>query len=178
MTMPVQTRRPWLLPALVGVFILVAVAEVWLLTFVGVRIGVLPTLLILVAEAVLGAWLMRREGRKAWQALVDAYSTGRLPSGQLADAALILVGGIMLILPGFFTDIIGLVFLLPWTRPLARRAVGMVIARHSATLGLDLSGTRSPFNTGTVVPGETVDGSTPPASASDAPQVIRGEIED
>ncbi|MFT4108853.1 FxsA family protein [Propionicimonas sp.] len=175
MTVPARTRRPWLLPALVGVFVLVAVAEVWILTVVGVRIGVLPTLLILVGEAVLGAWLMRREGRKAWQALVDAYSTGRLPSGQLADAALILVGGIMLILPGFFTDIVGLVFLLPFTRPLARRVLGMVIARHSAGLGLDVGGARSRYDSGTVVPGETVD-DVPPSAAAD--QVVRGEIED
>ena len=148
-------RRPWLLPVLVAVFLAVAIVEVWLLTLIGTRIGVLPTLLVLFAEAFLGAWLMSREGRKAWRALVEAYSTGRLPSGQLADAALVLVGGLLLILPGFLTDVIGLVFLLPWSRPLARRAVGILIARHSQA-------SSSP------------NGSAPPRA--DDPQVIPGEV--
>jgi UPF0716 protein FxsA len=171
---PAAPRR-WLLPALVAGFILVSVVEVWLLTLVGERIGLVPTLAILVAEALVGAWLLRREGSKAWRALIDAYGTGRMPTGQLADAALVLVGGIMLILPGFFTDLIGLVFLLPWTRPLARRAIGFLVARHAARSGLDLGGMRATYHQGTVITGETVDG--PPASEPD-PEVIRGEIED
>jgi UPF0716 protein FxsA len=172
-------RRRWLMPLLVAVFILVSVAEVWLLTAVGERIGVLPTLAILVAEAALGAWLMRREGSKAWRALTGAYESGRMPTGQLADAALVLVGGIMLILPGFFTDVLGLICLLPWTRPFARRLIGWVIARHAARTGLDLGILRSSFGAGTVIPGETVDdipGGTPKPPAD--PQVVQGEIED
>jgi UPF0716 protein FxsA len=174
---PERLGRRFLLPLLVGAFVLVSVAEVWLLTVVGVRIGILPTLLILVAEAALGAWLMRREGSKAWRALVDAYSTGRMPSGQLADAALVLVGGIMLILPGFFTDVIGLVFLLPWTRPFARRLIGFVIARHAARQGVDFGAIRAQFSPDTVVEGQTVEQPDPGPSA-DGPQVIRGEIEE
>jgi UPF0716 protein FxsA len=176
MTSPAPGRRRLFLPVLVVVFILVSVAEVWLLTAVGSRIGVLPTLAILVGEALLGAWLLRREGSKAWRALVDAYSTGRLPSGQLADAALVLVGGMMLILPGFFTDILGLACLLPWTRPLARRVVGLLIARHTTTVAwVDISGQRSPYDAGTVISGQTVE--TPDTPPSDA-TVIRGELED
>jgi UPF0716 protein FxsA len=176
MTSPAPGRRRLFLPVLVGVFILISVAEVWLLTAVGARIGVLPTLAILIGEALLGAWLLRREGSEAWQALVDAYSTGRLPSGQLADAALVLVGGMMLILPGFFTDILGLACLLPWTRPLARRVVGLLIARHTTTIGwLDVGGQKSPYDAGTVIQGETVDS---PASPPSDPTVIRGELDD
>ena len=100
MTTNAPLRRRLLLPLLVMGFILISVAEVWLLTAVGSRIGVPWTLAILVAEALVGSWLMRREGRKAWAALSDAYATGKMPTGQLADAALVLVGGIMLILPG------------------------------------------------------------------------------
>ena len=174
MTAPIPgRRRPWLLPLLVVGFIVVSILEVWLLTTVGQAIGVLPTLVILLAEALLGAWLLRREGSKAWQALVGAYSTGRMPSGQLADAALVLVGGVMLILPGFFTDIIGLFFLLPWTRPLARRAGGLLIARHAARTGIDLRVPRSRFDSGIVVEGETVDG--PPSP--DGPTTVRGELD-
>jgi UPF0716 protein FxsA len=170
-------RRRLLLPILVVGFITISVAEVWLLTAVGSTIGVAWTLAILVAEALVGAWLMRREGRKAWAALTDAYATGKMPTGQLADAALILVGGIMLILPGFFTDLIGLVCLLPVTRPLARRLIGMLLARHAAKQGIDFGVLRAQFEPGTVIKGETVD--TPPTTPeSRDPQVIRGEIED
>lgn len=171
MTGPGPVRRPWLVPALVAVVVLISVAEVWLLTVVGVQIGIGWTLAILIGEAVLGAWLMRREGNKAWRALLDAYSTGKMPSGQLADAALVLVGGMLLILPGFLTDIVGLVFLLPWTRPTARRVIGLVVARQAARSGFDVNSVRSPYAGGTVVEGETVDG--PPD-----PPVVTGEIEE
>ncbi len=167
-------RRPWLVPVLVAVIIVLSVAEVWLLTYVGIRIGVPWTLAILIAEAVLGAWLMRREGNKAWRALVDAYTTGKMPSGQLADAALVLVGGLLLILPGFLTDLIGLVCLLPWTRPTARRAIAVVVARQAARSGFDVNSVRSPYAGGTVVEGETVDGPEEPPE----PPVVSGEIEE
>lgn len=178
MTPPRRARR-WLLPLLVAGFVLVSVAEVWLLTTVGTRIGVLPTLAILLAEAVLGTWLMLREGSKAWRALVDAYETGRMPSGQLADAALVLVGGLMLILPGFVTDLVGLVCLLPWTRPLARRLIGFVVARHAARQGLDLGVMRARFSPDTVVRGEAVEQpDAAPGTGTQEPRVISGEIED
>ncbi len=176
MTTTAPRPRRLLLPLLVLGFILVSVAEVWLLTAVGSRIGVAWTLAILVTEALIGVWLMRREGRKAWAALSDAYSTGKMPTGQLADAALVLVGGIMLILPGFFTDIIGLVCLLPFTRPLARRLIGLVLARQVAKSGLDVGVMRARFAPDTVIKGETVD--SPPSEPPQDPQVIRGEIED
>ncbi len=174
MTANVPMRRRLLLPLVVMGFILVSVAEVWLLTTVGHVIGVPWTLAILVAEALVGVWLMRREGRKAWAALTDAYATGKMPTGQLADAALVLVGGIMLILPGFFTDVIGLVCLLPVTRPIARRLIGLLLAGQVAKQGLDLGVMKARFAPGTVIEGETVD--TPPAGPQQDP--IKGEIED
>lgn len=166
-----------LLPALVIGFILVSIAEVWLLAAVGARIGVYWTLAILIGEALIGAWLMRREGRKAWAALVKAYGTGKMPTGQLADAALILVGGVMLILPGFFTDIIGLICLLPYTRPFARRTIGFLIARQAAKSGLDIGVAKARFAPGTVIRGETVEDPAPATKPEPDQPVIRGEIE-
>ena len=61
---------------------------------------------------------MRHQGARAWTALNDAYSQGKVPTGQLADAALVLVGGLLLIVPGFVSDLFGFLFLLPFTRPL------------------------------------------------------------
>lgn len=165
----------WLLPVLVGGFVLVSILEVWLLTVVGRAIGLVPTLIILVVEAAIGAVLLRQEGRKSWTALVSAYEQGRVPTGQLADAALVLVGGIMLILPGFFTDIIGLVFLLPFTRPLVRKAIGSVVATQASKSGFNVGAVRARYAPGTV-PGTVVDDAAPTTKPD--PTVISGEIED
>jgi UPF0716 protein FxsA len=164
-----------LLPSLVIIFVLVSVAEVWLLTVVGSWIGIGWTLTILVAEAFLGAWLLRSQGSKSWQALVGAYEAGRIPTGQLADAALVLTGGVMLILPGFFTDIIGLAFLLPPTRHLARKGIGWLVA-HSAWRA-NLPGRTGGANSASkVVPGEVVD-SQPSTSPSSPEVIISGDVE-
>lgn len=153
-------RNPYqlLLFALVVGFILLSVAEVWLLTLAGSAVGVGWILAILLVEAVVGSLLLRHEGRKSWRALVDAYEAGRVPTGQLADAALVLAGGIMLILPGFVTDIVGLVFLVPFTRPYARKGVGWMVA-HSALRDAP----RGP-------------GAAPGPRASQDPRVVPGEV--
>ncbi|PFG16651.1 UPF0716 protein FxsA [Propionicimonas paludicola] len=169
----IATKR-WVLPVLVIGFIAVSIVEVWLLTLVGTRIGIGWTVAILIAEALLGSWLLQREGRKAWAALWDALSLGRIPSGQLADAALVLVGGILLILPGFVTDVFGLIFLIPATRPYARRVLGCLLARQSAKSG-SLGAANSAFNTGTVISGETVDGPAPSPQPPASPDP-RGEL--
>ena len=161
------------LPLAVFLVLVVAVPifEVWLLIKVGDQIGVWPTVLILVVEAALGGWLMRREGSRAWQALTEAFGTGRVPTGELANAALVLVGGLLLMLPGFATDVIGFLFLLPMTRPLARKLVAFFLARRISRLGL----TRvSPQGRGDVIAGETVDDPAP----GSGPTIISGEISD
>ena len=124
------------------------ILEVWLLIQVGQQIGVWPTLAILVVEALLGAWLMRHEGTRAWKALNDAFTSGKVPTGELADAALILVGGVLLMMPGFVTDIFGFLFLLPFTRPFARKVIAFFVARRMSRLGV-------PVATGSDGPGRT-----------------------
>jgi UPF0716 protein FxsA len=79
---------------------------------------------------VLGSYLIRREGSRAWAALTTAIRTGRMPARELADGALILIGGTLLLTPGFLTDVVGMFFVLPLTRPLARRALTRVVARR------------------------------------------------
>lgn len=166
-------RRPWLVPVLVAAFIAIPIFEVWLLVEVGQTIGVIPTIIVLIAGAMLGGWLMRREGTKAWRALNDAFVSGRMPTGELADAALVLVGGVLLMLPGYFTDVVGLLFLLPITRPLARRLIGFVVARQVAKRGVDLGVMRARMERGTVIEGETV----PDEAERPDPGTIKGEIE-
>lgn len=170
------------LPLAVFLVLVVAVPifEVWLLIQVGQAIGTWPTVLILVVEAVLGGWLMRREGNRAWTALTAAFGTGKVPTGELADAALVLVGGLLLMLPGFATDVVGFLFLLPLTRPLARKLVAFFIARRIGRLGLATAAVR-PGAPGEVIEGETVDDvppRRPPSGSGSGSSVVSGEILD
>ena len=117
---------------LIVLFLIVPVVEIYVIVQVGQEIGALPTIALLLIESAIGAWLVKREGRRAWLALKGAVGTGRLPSSELADAALVLVGGTLLLTPGFVTDIVGFFLILPLTRPLARRALGRFAARRAA----------------------------------------------
>ncbi|MDP9100758.1 MAG: FxsA family protein [Actinomycetota bacterium] len=97
------------------------IAEIYVIVKVGEVIGVLPTLILLVLDAVVGAALLRREGRRTWAAFRRAVSDGRLPTREVADGALVIFGGALMIAPGFLTDVVGLVCVLPPTRALLRR---------------------------------------------------------
>lgn len=119
---------------LVVMFLIVPIVEIYVIVQVGQQIGALPTIALLIIESAIGAWLVKREGRRAWAALRAAVGTGRLPSSELADAALVLVGGTLLLTPGFVTDIFGFFMILPFTRPLARRALGWFVARRASVL--------------------------------------------
>lgn len=179
-------RTPWMLIILVCLLIVLPILEVTVLVQVGQQIGVWLTIGILVVEAVIGAWLTKREGARAWQALQQAFNRGRMPAGELADAALVLVGGILLMLPGFITDIFGFLFLLPFTRPLMRGALGFLIARNvRRTHGIDPATLRARMDREHNIPGETVPGETvgdgEPPRRTDRPgddgRTIAGEIE-
>src|SRR3954451_2462144 len=148
-----RLRGGWPLALFVVLLVAVPIFEVYVLVQVGERIGVVPTLLILVVEAVLGAWLMRREGARTWRALDGAFRGGRVPAGELADAALVLVGGVLLMLPGFVTDVFGVFFLLPFTRPFARKVVAFFVARRLSRAGV-VPGAYGPYARGTVIEGE------------------------
>ncbi len=116
---------------LFALFIGLPILEIYVIIQVGQQIGAIPTLLLLIAESVFGAWLVKREGRRAWIALNEAFRTGQLPGRQLGDAALVLIGGTLLLTPGFVTDVFGFFFVLPFTRPIARKVLGAVIARRA-----------------------------------------------
>jgi UPF0716 protein FxsA len=115
---------------LLGLFVVLPLVEIYVIIQVGREIGVVPTVLLLVVESVLGAWLVKQEGRRAWLALKSALATGGMPARELADGALILIGGTLLLTPGFVSDVFGFFFVLPFTRPLARRLLGAVVARR------------------------------------------------
>ncbi len=115
---------------LVVLLVLVPLVEVATIALVGRAIGGWPTVLLLLLTSVLGAWVIRKEGARAWRALREALSSGRMPARELADGALVLVGGVLLLVPGFVTDALGLLVILPWTRPFARIWLEAVVARR------------------------------------------------
>lgn len=111
-------------------FVVVPLVEIYVLIQIGQAIGVVPTLLILVADAVLGTWLFRRQGRKTWQAFRQALVERRLPAAEVADGALVIFGGALLLTPGFVTDVLGVLCLLPPTRAVLKRALTGLAARR------------------------------------------------
>lgn len=127
---PPAGRRPRWLGVVFVLLLVVPVLEIAAIIAVGRTIGGWQTLVLLVLESLLGAWLVRREGARAWGALTTALNTGRMPSRQLADAALVLVGGTLLLTPGFLTDVVGFFLILPLTRPTARRVLEAAVARR------------------------------------------------
>src|SRR5437764_8400517 len=109
--------------ALIFVFILVPIAELYVILKVGDWIGWLPTLVVLAADSILGSVLMRSQGRRVWRRFQAAMQAGRMPHREVLDGVLIIFGGAFLITPGFLTDIIGLFLLLPPTRAVVRRVI-------------------------------------------------------
>jgi UPF0716 protein FxsA len=108
-----------LLP-LVLLFIVVPIAELVVIIQVGEAIGVWWTIAILIADAILGSVLMRAQGRAAWRRFTDAMQVGRVPAREVLDGALVMFGGLLLLTPGFITDILGLALLVPPARALVR----------------------------------------------------------
>jgi UPF0716 family protein affecting phage T7 exclusion len=111
-------------------FLAVPIVEIYVILQVGHLIGGWPTVALLVFESLLGTWIVRREGRRAWRALTATLQEGAMPDRELADAALVLVGGVLLLTPGFVTDIFGFLFVLPFTRPLVRRLLTAYAGRR------------------------------------------------
>jgi UPF0716 protein FxsA len=118
-----------LLP-LVLLFIAVPIAELAVIIQVGQEIGVLWTVALLVADSVLGSVLMRSQGRAAWRRFNEATRAGRVPAREVLDGALVIFGGALLLTPGFLTDVLGLVLLIPPTRALVRRVLARRLARR------------------------------------------------
>jgi UPF0716 protein FxsA len=146
---------------LVILFIVVPIAELALLIQVGQVIGVWWTIALLVADALLGSWLLRTQGRLAWQRFNAALAEARVPHREVVDGVLVIFGGVLLLTPGFITDIMGLLFLFPPTRVLLRR---LLVRRGALKLVGSMPGTASPPNgrRPTDIEGSAVDLDPPP----------------
>ncbi|MFL6060022.1 MAG: FxsA family protein [Marmoricola sp.] len=159
---PRTTRRrfPWWL--LLVAFIGIPILEIYVLIQVGQVIGAWWTIVLLIADSILGSWLLKREGGRAWRALQVAISERRMPTRELADGILIVVGGTLMISPGFVTDVFGMIAILPFTRPLGRRALAGFISRRVTIGGFGAGST----------------GFGPRDARNPGPDVVRGDVID
>lgn len=149
-----MSRRPrrWVAVLLLLAFVVMPILEIVVLIQVGQVIGPWWTILLLVLDSVLGAWVIKREGRRAWQALRSQLESGSMPARELADGVLIVLGGAFMLSPGFVTDALGILLILPVTRPLFRRLL--------TSYALQRVSRRA----------------TPRNAARPGPEVVRGEV--
>ena len=128
------------MPLLLLLFIVVPIVELYVILQVGQAIGVLPTIALLIADSVLGSKLMRSQGRAAWRRFNAALVEARMPHREVLDGALVIFGGALLLTPGFLSDILGLLLLLPPTRALARTVVARRVLPRLVVSGLGGAG--------------------------------------
>ena len=107
------------------VFLIVPIIEIYLLIKVGSWIGGIPTVASLIFLSLLGAYLMRTQGFRVMNQIREELSRGRVPAAQVLDGAMIFIGGVLLMTPGFFTDFLGIFFLIPFTRRLIKMWLGL-----------------------------------------------------
>jgi UPF0716 protein FxsA len=123
------------------------VIELTVLVAVGHAIGILATIGLLILSSLIGAILLRREGTRALAAFIEAIRSRRPPHHELLDGVLIAAAGVLIVLPGFVSDALGLLLLLPPIRALVRRRMLRSASRR----------TPAQFASGAVVEGEVVD---------------------
>jgi UPF0716 protein FxsA len=134
--------------------LLLPVVELTAAIEVGRAIGALATVGALLLIAVVGLFVVRREGAAAWRSLNRSVRTGEPPSRDLADATVLMLAGILLIIPGFVTDVFALLLLFPLTRPLARRPVERALLRAAA----GQAGARSGYGPPPTGPHDVIEG--------------------
>jgi len=118
------------LAVLLLIFIAVPLAELYVILAVGDAIGVIWTIVLLAADSLLGTVLLRSQGRNAWRRFNEALQSGRMPHREVQDGVAIIFGAAFLITPGFLTDVVGLLLLIPPTRAVIRRCAGQLIAKR------------------------------------------------
>ena len=117
---------------LLVVFIVLPLAELYVILRIGDEIGWQWTILLLAADSILGSLLLRAQGRSVWRRFNRELERGRMPHREVIDGVLVIFGGAFLITPGFITDVIGLILLIPPTRAVVRRVVVGRLGRRVA----------------------------------------------
>ena len=142
------------MPLLILLFIVVPIAEIYVIIKVGEAIGAVPTILILIADSVIGSMLWRTQGRRVWARFRETVERGTVPHREVIDGVLVVFGGALLITPGFISDVFGILFLLPPTRALIRRLLVRRLGRRIQIRAFrgrgrdyDVEGTASEYDT-------------------------------
>lgn len=104
-------------------FIVVPIVELTVIIQVGQVIGVVPTVVLLLVMSAVGAWLVKREGLGVWRRFRTALDQGRIPAAEIVDGALVMLGGALMLTPGFVTDVFGLLLVAPPSRALVNRVI-------------------------------------------------------
>ena len=130
---PVRVR---IFPILMAIFIIVPIIEIYLLIQIGGIIGVLPTIALVILTAVVGAALLRIQGFQTYMRFNQAFAEGRLPATEIIEGVALLIGGALLLTPGFFTDIIGFLCLIPFSR---RALIALIATRFNPLAGASRS---------------------------------------
>ncbi len=129
-------------------FLTVPFVEIYLLLQLGGIVGVIPTVLLVVFTAILGAWLLRRQGFATWQRFQANLAKGEIPAYEMIEGPILLVGGALLLTPGFFTDAMGFVCLIPQAR---RKLAQYVIEKQLVNM-------QAPFQRPTEKKGNVIEG--------------------
>jgi UPF0716 protein FxsA len=116
--------------------VVVPLLEIYLLIQVGQAIGSLPTLALLVVMSVIGGVLLKRESLRTWRAFRGAMQSGRVPASEVADGALVIFGGALMLTPGFATDVVGLLCVLPGSRAVVRKLLLGIVAKRFGVAGM------------------------------------------
>jgi UPF0716 protein FxsA len=123
-----------MLPVLFVMLLATPIIELWVIIQVSGWVGFLNTIALLIVISAAGAWLLRQQGLATWARLQKTLAAGQVPTKEVTDGALILFGGALLLTPGFVTDCVGLILLLPPTRALIkgvfRKLLGMWAERR------------------------------------------------
>lgn len=146
---------PLLLPL---IFLSVPLIEIALFILIGGQIGVLATMAMVVLTAMLGTVLLRQQGFAVLADARRALDQGRLPIGAVADGLFLLAAGLLLLTPGFFTDLIGFLLFIPRIRAfLGRIVIAQVLERRGASPGPGHGTGRQPGSGALIIEGEIVE---------------------
>ena len=102
-------------------FLAVPLAEILVIVEVAQRTGIIETIALLLIVSILGAWLVKSEGMGVIRKIQFQLIQGQIPNKELLDGGLILIAGVLMLTPGFITDVVGLLLLFPLTRPIISR---------------------------------------------------------
>jgi len=114
-------------------FLIIPFIEIYLLLQIGGIVGVFPTIILVVSTAIIGAGLLRQQGLATWQRFQDNLQKGEIPAYEMVEGPILLVGGALLLTPGFFTDIIGFACLIP---PVRKRIAQYIIEKRLVQAGV------------------------------------------